>query len=118
MDHIKPVTGIKSESQIKCLLLSNYTARKTLSSYGNEKGVYSIYTQGATVTQEDPRVPLPPPWRHMYGSWDDPQEKETEVIGHVWFENVETEEKTWYDPRLTQKALKERGVNIQEFKLV
>jgi hypothetical protein len=49
---------------------------------------YSIYTQGATVTQEDPRVPLPPPWRHMYGSGDEPQDIETENIRLVWFEKL------------------------------
>jgi hypothetical protein len=73
---------------------------------------------GASVTQEDPRVPLPPPWRHMYGSWEDPQEMETEEKGRVWFENVETNEKTFNDPRLIPAALKERGVKIQEFILV
>lgn len=43
---------------------------------------------------------------------------ETEEKGRVWFENVETNEKTFNDLRLIPAALKERGVKIQEFILV
>ena len=33
------------------------------------------------------------------------------------FENVETKEVSWFDPRLTPDALRERGINVQEFVL-
>jgi hypothetical protein len=49
---------------------------------------------------------------------DDPEEIESGNIGKGWFENLDTKEKTWFDPKLTLEVLKERGVNIQEFNVV
>jgi len=84
-------------------------------------GIFQLFTQADTITQEDPRVPLPPPWRYRYGSFE--QFHETEPSGlntflPQFFENVETKEKTRFDPRLTPEALRDRGVDIRELVLV
>jgi hypothetical protein len=76
-----------------------------------------VFTHGDVLTREDPRVALPPQWRYKYV----PQKYEPNTPKELldfYFENVETKETSWYDPRLTPEALRERGVNIQEFILV
>jgi len=76
-----------------------------------------VFTQGDVLTREDPRVALPPQWRYKYV----PQQYEPNtpkgMLG-FYFENVETKETSRYDPRLTPEALRERGVNLEEFILV
>lgn len=80
-----------------------------------------VFTHGNVATQQDPRVPLPPDWRYMYGSFEQPESTEPELIENAtekWFENEKTGEKTYYDPRLTPDRLKERGVAIRGIILV
>jgi hypothetical protein len=82
---------------------------------------YAGYANVNTTTQQDPRVPLPPDWRYMYGTFEQPQELEVENeedMTRVWFENVVTGEQTYFDPRLTPEALRQRGVELQELVLV
>jgi hypothetical protein len=79
------------------------------------------YANANTTTQQDPRAPLPPGWRYIYGSIEEPQEIEPDnedEMTEVWFENVVTGESTQYDPRLTPEALRQRGVELQELVLV
>jgi Heterokaryon incompatibility protein (HET) len=82
--------------------------------------IRQVFADGKMVTQEDPRLPLPPGWRYRYGSWEAFQQhtEEEALKAGMWFENVETKEISWYDPRLTPEALRERGVDLQEFVLV
>jgi hypothetical protein len=75
------------------------------------------FTHGDVLTQEDPRVPLPTQWRYKYIRRKDEPNIPKEMLSFV-FENVETKEITWRDPRLTPEALRERGVNLEEFLLV
>jgi hypothetical protein len=94
----------------------------------NSKGLnirYAYIEADATSqerrTQQDPRAPLPPDWRYRYGSMEQPQEIESdneEEMTKVWFENVVTWEKTYFDPRLTPEELRRRGVEVQELVLV
>ncbi len=67
--------------------------------------------------QEDPRVALPPQWIYKYFTQVDESNTPKEMLSFV-FENVETKETSYFDPRLTPEALRERGVNLEEFVLV
>ena len=59
---------------------------------------------------EDPRLgPLPAGWRVLRHA--------QEAIANLYVNN-DTGEETFFDPRLTPEALKARGVDIKEFKLV
>jgi hypothetical protein len=73
---------------------------------------FLAYTNRETgsVQAEDPRpVPLPIGWRK--------QESQESFI--PLFMNEEGGEKSaWVDPRLTPKALRERGVDLKTFELV
>lgn len=77
----------------------------------------TFFTHGDVLTQEDPRVALPPQWRYKYVPEEDEPNTPKEMRRYD-FENVETKETTWHDPRLTPEALRERGVNLEEFTLV
>jgi hypothetical protein len=80
-----------------------------------------VFTCGETVTQKDPRLPLPPQWRHLYGdgkTFQNFESKQVKRMRDQWFENVETKQRTKFDPRLTPDALRERGVDVREFVLV
>ena len=82
---------------------------------------FAGYANANTTTQQDPRAPLPPDWRYMYGTFEQPQELEAENekdVTLVWFENVVTGEQTYFDPRLNPEVLRRRGVELQEFVLV
>ncbi|KAN0112369.1 Heterokaryon incompatibility protein (HET) domain containing protein [Hyaloscypha variabilis] len=95
-------------------------------SYLVPRGAYLpvIFGQGNMWTQQDPRVPLPPGWRYRYGSFNAPRITEPaepaalEDMPPQFFENEETKEKTWFDPRLTPEALRYRGINVQELVFV
>ncbi|KAE9376030.1 HET-domain-containing protein [Stipitochalara longipes BDJ] len=79
------------------------------------------FTQGDIITQKDPREQLPPSWRYGYGDFNVSQDTEPSALKDMlpqFYENVETREKTWADPRLTPEALRDRGVDIQELVLV
>ena len=76
-----------------------------------------VFTHGDVLTQEDPRVALPPQWRYKYVPQKDKPNTPKEML-NFYFENVETKETSRYDPRLTPEALRERGVNLEEFVLV
>jgi hypothetical protein len=81
----------------------------------------TMFTNGDTRTQQDPRMLLPPAWRYRYGDWETCQEMEAEALEDMtpqWFENMETGEKTWADPRLTPQPLEERGVAVEELILI
>jgi hypothetical protein len=82
----------------------------------NEYGIL-VFTRGDIVTQEDPRVALPPQWRYKYIPQPHAPNIRKEMLGFV-FENVETNETSAYDPRLTPEALRERGVDLEDFILV
>jgi hypothetical protein len=89
--------------------------------YKNINGcLRQTFADGKLVTQEDPRLPLPPGWRYRYGSSEIFQQhtEEEALKAEMWFENVETKEESNFDPRLTPEALRERGVDVQEFVLV
>ena len=59
---------------------------------------------------EDPRLgPLPAGWYIGDHEWKDALNL---------YANVETGEKTWFDPRMTPEALTARGVELREFQLV
>jgi hypothetical protein len=89
--------------------------------FNDRDEVFIEYAYENFKTQQDPRVPLPPGWRYMYGSSEEPQEIEAdneENMTGVWFKNVVTGGKTNFDPRLTPEALRQRGVEVQELVLV
>jgi hypothetical protein len=71
-------------------------------------------------TQLNPRAGhFPQGWRVRYGS--NSSEPEIDDDGNMksqWFENVETGERCWYDPRLRSQNLRKMGVDIQDFMLV
>jgi hypothetical protein len=71
-------------------------------------------------TQLDPRAgPLPIGWSVQYGDSDEPDvEIEDGELKEQWFYHSETEEWTWFDPRLTSENLKKMGIDIREFVLV
>jgi hypothetical protein len=80
-----------------------------------------IFNDGNIETQQDPRLPLPLEWRYIYESGESFQEMERSPSGDIltqWFGNVETKEKSWYDPRLTPEVLREREVDVQELVLI
>ncbi|PMD45671.1 hypothetical protein L207DRAFT_578577 [Hyaloscypha variabilis F] len=92
-------------------------------SYRLQRGGYRpvIFAQGNMSTQEDPRLPLPPGWRYRYGSFNAPRITEPAALEDMlpqFFENEETKEKTWFDPRLTPEALRDRGIDVQELVFV
>lgn len=75
-------------------------------------GRWAAFVNAVTgnIQIEDPRVgPLPAEWRVRSHA------KEAAVNLYV---NNDTGEKTFFDPRMTPDALKARGVDIKEFKLV
>ena len=76
-----------------------------------------FFTHGDVLTQEDPRVALPTQWRYKYIRLKDEPNTPKEMLDFD-FENMETKETTAFDPRLTPEALRERGVNLEEFILV
>jgi hypothetical protein len=66
-------------------------------------------------------MPLPPGWSYRYGDWETPQETEAkglEDMTEQWFENVETGEKSEFDPRLTPEFLMGKGLAIEELILI
>ena len=80
-----------------------------------------VFVDGNGVpTQLDPRAgPLPTGWSVHYGDLDEPGvEIEDGELKAQWFYRSETEECTWFDPRLTSENLKKMGIDIQEFVLV
>lgn len=86
-----------------------------------ERRVWPVFEHENTITQEDPRAPLPAPWRY----WYEPQKtfpkmkrKIPKYMLRMSFENVETKKNTRFDPRLTPEALRERGVDLQEIVLI
>lgn len=98
---------------------SGWSAREE---YVQGAEMVTIFKNGDTRTQKDPRLPpLPPAWRYMYGDDEPPQEVEPEKLEDMtrqWFKNVETGNETYRDPRLTPELLRERGVAIKELILV
>jgi hypothetical protein len=80
-----------------------------------------LFIHGKTVTQKDPRVPLPSSWRYRYSHGQNLHKSELSIFKNrreQYFENVATKEVTWYEPRPTPEALQERGFDIQELVLV
>jgi hypothetical protein len=80
-----------------------------------------VFARGNILTQKDPRLPLPPEWRYRYLSGKRFQDSELDSSMNFLpqgFENVKTKESSWFDPRLTPDALRERGIDLQEFVLV
>ncbi|KAL8895005.1 MAG: hypothetical protein Q9207_008337 [Kuettlingeria erythrocarpa] len=62
------------------------------------------------TTPQDPRLgPLPAGWK---------LENHMEMHAYNWYYNKRTGEDTQFDPRLEPDALRERGVELQEFHLV
>jgi hypothetical protein len=63
---------------------------------------FLIFIQADAITQKDPRAPLPHPWRYRYRSFEEPHETEPAAVKDFlpqFFENVETKEKTMFDPK-------------------
>jgi hypothetical protein len=91
-------------------LPENYRPIKQLASEGSYIPAYQN-AQTGLVQREDPRLtePLPSGWKLMKDN-SDPYIQ--------WFRREETDEDTWFDPRLTAVALRARGVNVQRFKLI
>lgn len=86
---------------------------------GDEKDLVMMYTNGSILTQQDPRMELPPDWRYVYGDKDNAEEvREIANMTEQYFENMKTGEVTKFDPRLTPALLKERGVAIEELIIV
>lgn len=81
-----------------------------------------IYEHGKIKTQQDPRIgDLPPGWRKMFGTFENPLEAEPEDEKEWairWFENSETGKRTYLNPVLTPELLRIRGVDIRALKLV
>jgi hypothetical protein len=80
-----------------------------------------VFKHKNTMTQQDPRVLLPPEWRYRYGPSHAFKNIEATIPKHMlrqWFENVKTKQRTWADPRLTPQVLRKRGFDIQDFLLV
>ncbi|KAG0646983.1 Heterokaryon incompatibility protein [Hyphodiscus hymeniophilus] len=81
-----------------------------------------MFMNGDIRTQQDPRMPLPPDWRYMYGGYEGAlQETEADTLEDMmlqWFENTKTGEWTKWDPRLTPGRLRERGVAVEEIILI
>jgi hypothetical protein len=91
-------------------------------SYKMVNGEFSrlVFARGDILTQKDPRLPLPPEWRYRYLSgkrFQDPELDSSMNFLPQGFENVKTKESSWFDPRLTPDALRERGIDLQEFVL-
>jgi hypothetical protein len=83
--------------------------------------LFPVFARENTKTQQDPRAPLPPPWRYVYldgENFESIESDEDKGMREQYFENLETGETTWFDPRLSPEALRERGVDIQELVLV
>jgi hypothetical protein len=73
------------------------------------------------MTQKDPRVSLPSPWRHGYGPgnvFSDVEANDPKHLRRQWFDNPKARQRTWADPRLTPEALSHRGVDVREFVLI
>jgi len=83
-----------------------------------------IFSDGDIYTQNDPRLgPLPPKWRMQFGGEDDDNlpNEEYDSDGDMLpmrFEDLENNDTTDYDPRMTSEALKARGIKIQDFIIV
>lgn len=70
-------------------------------------GYFYVNTESGERTRGDPRLwPLPSEWTTK------------EDIKEVWYENSVTGEKVGDDPRLTSKALRERGIPVQALELI
>ncbi|KAL2064409.1 hypothetical protein VTL71DRAFT_4903 [Oculimacula yallundae] len=113
------VPGIMNAEALLGSLPPEWTRKCILSKAGY---LLNIYEQGSIKTQQDPRASaLPQGWRVMFGTFQDPLvdelEDEKDWDG-LWYENLETGQRTSHDPRLTPELLRERGVDIQEFKIV
>ncbi|PVH80079.1 hypothetical protein DL98DRAFT_572177 [Cadophora sp. DSE1049] len=112
------VPGIMTAEALLGQLPPGWTKRKFLWN-GN---FVILYEQGNIKTQKDPRIPaLPSGWRIMFGTYENPLEVEPEDEKEWdwrWFENLETGERTRFNPAMTPELLRERGVDIREFKLV
>lgn len=113
------VPGIMDAEALLGPLPSGWSAREE---YVQGAEMVTIFKNGDTRTQKDPRLPpLLPAWRYIYGNHNPPQEVEPEKLEEMarqWFKNVETGEATYSDPRLTPELLRERGVAIEELILV
>ncbi|KAG4435168.1 hypothetical protein IFR05_009337 [Cadophora sp. M221] len=113
------VPGIMNAEGILGSFPPGWTKRKLFS---KDESVLMVYEQGIIKTQRDPRAStLPLGWKVMFGTKDCPLENELEDE-REWdlplFMNEDTGETTVYDPRLTPELLKQRGVDIREFRLV
>ncbi|PMD30671.1 HET-domain-containing protein [Hyaloscypha variabilis F] len=83
-----------------------------------------IFTSGPVITQNDPRLgALPAEWRKVYlcqsdGRYYDTEHGQDGKIRKLKFENLQTRERTLYDPRLTSAALRARGVVFEHIAIV
>ncbi|KAH7419577.1 heterokaryon incompatibility protein-domain-containing protein [Cadophora sp. MPI-SDFR-AT-0126] len=114
------VPGIMNAEAFLGQLPLGWTKRKIR----RHNGVFILYEQGNIKTQKDPRInALPSGWRIMFGTQEHPLEVEPEPedenqLTRKWFQNVQTGDRTYFNPALTPERLRERGVDIRDFKLV
>ncbi|CZR66833.1 uncharacterized protein PAC_16734 [Phialocephala subalpina] len=112
------VPGIMDAEALLGPLPSGWSARQENVQDGQS---VMMFANGDCRTQKDPRLPpLPSPWRYIYGDEEAAQEEaeNLEDMMKQWFENVETGDRTDFDPRLTPEFLRERGVAVEELILV
>jgi hypothetical protein len=86
---------------------------------------YPIFIHEGRSPLQDPRLgPLPKGWRIRYGQKGNPKDHHDDEFDdkgnmrYHWFEFPRTGEWSWTDPRLSSKALKRRGLQIQDFAIV
>jgi hypothetical protein len=81
------------------------------------------FRNGEKLTQKDPRLwPLPDGWHEIYwtqdGTFHSDEISPDGTLRSLVFENSTTGEKTPGDPRMTSKALKERGHHVQDLVII
>jgi hypothetical protein len=81
------------------------------------------FRNGEKLTQKDPRLwPLPDGWHEIYwtqdGAYRSDEIAPDGTLRSLVFENSTTGEKTPWDPRMTSKALKERGHHVQDLVII
>jgi hypothetical protein len=83
-----------------------------------------VFKNGQLTTQNDPRLgPLPEDWNKIYWSEKRSQFYDEEfgtdgTMREIFFHNRSTNEVSGYDPRLTSKALKRRGVAFEDIIII
>ena len=83
-----------------------------------------IFKNGELTTQNDPRLgPLPEDWSKKYWSEEmkryyDEEFETDRTMRKLYFHNRSTNDFSYFDPRMTSKALKRRGVAFEDIIII